>query len=271
MSKAEDLLKTLNNDDISSYLTKPDVEEHIVVGSNRIITVPESLRRIAVQYDHNIETVVFDCPRYWDGWDMSEMNIYIKYKRSDNDIGMCLCGNVEVDELNPDIMHFTWTVSTNATLVEGPLSFLVSIHKLNSYGKEETHWHSELNDNMYVSKGLTCEDAIIGRYPDIIDQLLSRMDLLEMNMTPEKMVEYIERYLQDNFGNNIVDRIDAFLNSINIKQYLNTYFKEHPLLFTVGPNDPNKYGLWFKTNDVESANVEMDLTGNMGDIFIEAK
>ena len=58
----------------------PNLEEHIKIGLDRHITVPESLKRIAVQYDHNVETVTFDCPRYWDGHDMSKMTVYINYR-----------------------------------------------------------------------------------------------------------------------------------------------------------------------------------------------
>ena len=64
MSQAEELLDSISVDDIALYTADPETEEHIVVGSDRFITVPNSLKRIGVQYDHNIETVTFDCPRY---------------------------------------------------------------------------------------------------------------------------------------------------------------------------------------------------------------
>ena len=38
-------------------------EQHIIINSDRSITVPTELKNIAVQNDHNIETVMFDCPR----------------------------------------------------------------------------------------------------------------------------------------------------------------------------------------------------------------
>lgn len=85
MSEAENLLNSM--DDISVATADPTTEEHIVIDSNRNIYVPESLRRIAVQYDHNIEKVTFDCPRYWDGIDMSGMKVYINYLRSDGELG----------------------------------------------------------------------------------------------------------------------------------------------------------------------------------------
>ena len=70
MSQATDLLNSLTDDQISAYSSNAGEEPHIVIGNDRFITVPESLKRIAVQYDHNVETVTFDCPRYWDDLDM---------------------------------------------------------------------------------------------------------------------------------------------------------------------------------------------------------
>ena len=57
---AEELLDSLSEEEISAYTADSATEEHIVVGADRFITVPDSLKRIAVQFDHNIETVTFD-------------------------------------------------------------------------------------------------------------------------------------------------------------------------------------------------------------------
>ena len=96
MSEAENLLNTLN--EVSVATADPTTEEHIIIDSNRNVYVPESLRRIAVQYDHNIEKVTFDCPRYWDGIDLSKMKIYINYRRSDGGLGQYAVENVTIDE-----------------------------------------------------------------------------------------------------------------------------------------------------------------------------
>ena len=79
MSQAENLLNNLSSYEIDMYSTDVLTEEHIVIGSDRSITVPESLKRIAVQFDNDVETVTFDCPRYWDNLDLSTMKIYINY------------------------------------------------------------------------------------------------------------------------------------------------------------------------------------------------
>ena len=198
MSQANELLDSLTEDEIAAYTANPATEEHIVIDSaTRKITVPESLKRIAVQFDHNIETVTFDCPRYWDGIDMSTMKIYINYMRPDGKPGSCLAENVSIDESNDTIMHFAWTISGDITQIKGNLSFLICIEQSDDDGYEEYHWNSELNRDMYISEGLECEEPIITAYPAIITQLLVRMEKVMAIATPEAMQAYVDEYFDD--------------------------------------------------------------------------
>lgn len=168
MSQAEELLTSLNATELLSVESE---EPHIVIDDNRIITVPDKLKRIAVQYDHDIETVTFDCPRYWDDLDMSQMKIYINYLRSDTYTGTYKAQNITVDETDDTIMHFTWTVSKNVSMVFGKIVFLVCVRKTDESGNEVNHWNSELCKDCYVSEGLEVDgEELKELYPDIIDQ-----------------------------------------------------------------------------------------------------
>lgn len=159
-------------------------EQHVVINDDRTISVPKELRKIAVQFDHNVETVTFDCPRYWDGIDMSKMTVYVNYMRADRNRGMCLCKNVTVDETDDTLMHFAWTLTRNATLYNGKLIFLVCIKNLDESGNEINHWNSELCDQMQVSEGLECEESVMELHQDIITDLLLRMDKILIANTP---------------------------------------------------------------------------------------
>ena len=170
MSKADELLNSLSEDDISLQLANPDTEPHIVIDEDRFITIPKELQRIAVQYDHDVETVTFDCPRYWDGLDMSELRIYINYMRKDRYVACYKATDITVDDADSNIMHFNWTISRNVTEVKGELKFLVCIKKGDEDGNEVNHWNSELNTEMYISEGLEVEPSIFDPYPDIISQ-----------------------------------------------------------------------------------------------------
>lgn len=170
MSKADELLNSLSEDDISLQLANPETEPHIIIGEDRVISIPKELQRIAVQYDHDVETVTFDCPRYWDDLDMSKLNIYINYMRKDRYIGCYKATDIAVDGANSNIMHFNWKISRNVSEVVGELKFLVCIKKSDAEGYEVNHWNSELNTEMYISQGLEAEESIFDAYPDIISQ-----------------------------------------------------------------------------------------------------
>lgn len=215
MSQADKLLNSLSENDITSYTVDPALEEHIIIDSDRNVIVPDSLRRIAVQGDHNIETVTFDCPRYWDGHDMSKMVVYINYACSDGVIGNAVATNVVVDEHDPSIMHFDWTIMGDVTRVEGFLTFLVCIKKVtpsssvngNGLNVEivdgelvisegvgsNRHWHSELCNDMYISKGLELPDDYVRSHPDILTQILMfNADIIELNrVTMQRAAVYL--------------------------------------------------------------------------------
>lgn len=170
MSKAEELLTTLSTTTASTRLANSSTEPHIVIGDDRFVTVPSDLKRLAVQYDHDIETVTFDCPRYWDYHDMSEMRIYINYLRSDAEAGCYKAQNITVDSSDENIMHFDWTISRNVTETFGKIVFLVCVKKADADGNEKNHWNSELCKDCYVSEGLEYDiEPVKELYPDLIE------------------------------------------------------------------------------------------------------
>lgn len=182
MATAEELLR--------NSAIQPNPEGHIIVGGDRRIVIPDSLKRLGVQYDHNMETVVFDCPRYWDNRDMSEMAIYINYMRSDKQGDRYPVDNVCVDG---EIMHFDWTISRNVTEVPGTVSFLVCVMKTDAEGNEERHWNSELSQEAYISPGMETEEHPALDYPDEVTQLLLRMSTVEkINVQADEMQRLYE-------------------------------------------------------------------------------
>lgn len=170
MATAEELLRTVN----------PETEPHIVISADRTVTVPPELRTIAVQFDHNIETVIFDCPRYWDNHDMSEMMVFVNYMRADGKAFSYTCEDVTVDEVDDTIMHFSWTISGNVTPVTGQISFLVCVKAANEEGELENQWSSHLNQEMKIANGLDASDEIVEMDADIITSILAQIQILQI-------------------------------------------------------------------------------------------
>lgn len=231
MKLADELLESLSEKNISLYTADQEIEPHIAVSSDRYITVPDELKRIAVQFDNNVETVTFDCPRYWDGLDMSKMQIYINYMRPDKVLGMAQATDICINEIDPTIMHFNWLITKHLTLVKGKISFLVCVKKVDNNGNEENHWNSELNQEMYISEGLECEEIMVELYPAIITQLLTRMDLVEIIASPGKIEEYVNESLKDN--ELFLEGIKNVVTPENVYEHVETFLEANPIAFVV--------------------------------------
>lgn len=185
MSDAYEALANLTDDDIAAYGVSSEEEKHIVIGPDRRIIVPDALKRIAVQYDHNIETVTFDCPRYWDDHDMFRMIVYINYRLPNGDLGCYIATNLKA---SGDRMTFDWTILKDVTQYKGQIAFLICVKKTDSEGIEQNHWNSELCTDMYVSEGMEAVEQVTYSYPDLVNQLLERMTVVEqINVQAETM------------------------------------------------------------------------------------
>lgn len=154
----------------SLRLADPKQEAHIVIHPDRSVTVPEELKNLAVQYDHNIETVIFDCPRYWDGNDMSKMGIRINYEREDGYGDCYVCTDVTADEEDPKLMHFSWVISRNVSDMPGILRFAVCAIRNDSsaVGNEAQHWSSRICEDARVLPGLDYTEHVLEIQPDVI-------------------------------------------------------------------------------------------------------
>ena len=181
MSQADLLLDSLTEEEIAAYSANAATEPHIVVNMDRTITIPDELKMIAVQNDHDIETVTFDCPRYWDEHDLSSMAIYINYECPDGTSGSYLAENVTVDESDDAIMHFTWTISRNVTREHGELTILVCIKAVDEDGNEAYHWNSRRNSEASIAKGMECNEDISAAYPDVITYLVQSVEELKQS------------------------------------------------------------------------------------------
>ena len=124
------------------------------------------------------------------GHDLFALAIYINYKRADSYKGSYPADNVRVDPDDESVIHFDWTLSKNVTRVKGTLTFLVCAKDVDDAGNEGLHWNSELNKDMYITEGLEVDNQdVLDDYPDVVTQLLLRMD------TTEKLVEDLDKTL----------------------------------------------------------------------------
>lgn len=175
MGRAEQLLESLDLGDETLYPISPEEESHVVIDSSRRITVPSSLKRIAVQYDCDVESITFDCPRYWDGLDLLKFKMFINYMRGDNELGSYYIDDAKVSPIDENMINFTWTIGGHIAEVPGNIRFLVCAKRTGTQGNTENCWNTELNTECSVSDGMSTNQNTIYIYPDLVTQILSRL------------------------------------------------------------------------------------------------
>ena len=169
------------------------MREHVIINQDRTVIVPESEKKIGIQYDHNVNTISFDCPRYPDEdptIDMSTMSIYINYMLADKSLGSSLAINVAVDEMDPNIIHFDWKITHAITSIKGLLSTLICIKQVDADGNEIYHWNTNLIQNFFVGEGMECLEPIVDMNPDVITQLLQKINTNETEIDTLKNHTY---------------------------------------------------------------------------------
>ena len=155
------------------------MKEHVIINLDRTVNVPESMKKIGIQYDHNVKTITFDCPRYPDenpSVDMSTMKIFINWMLPDKTLGSTIATNVCVDSENENLMHFDWVITRVVTSAPGVLSTLICIKETTETGEETYHWNTELIQSFKVGNGMECTEQIVEQNIDVITQLLVQMD-----------------------------------------------------------------------------------------------
>ena len=177
MSLAENLLNTLNDNNVDDDTTSAVVEEPIVVDENRNIIVPNKLKTIAVVGDKNVETVTFKCIRFWDGeHDLSNFAIYINYILPNNQIGTFI---PQIKDRYEDYFTFDWVIGTEITKYNGKISFLILARKVDEDDVLQYQWSSLINGDFTVAQGIDVGEIIEDEEKeDLLTSLLQNADLL---------------------------------------------------------------------------------------------
>ena len=149
MSLAENLLNSL---DVYEVTESNAVEEepHIIVGSDRVITVPAKLKLIAVKGDKDIETVTIECVRYWDGHDLSTFAIYINYILPNHDEGTYIPKNITKLD---DVFTFDWEIGSEITYAQGRLTFWIVAKLTDNDANLIKQWSSLQNSDCNIAQG----------------------------------------------------------------------------------------------------------------------
>lgn len=165
--------------------------EHNIVDSDKTFRINPATRAIEnpsgkitlIQYDHNSERFGFSLPRFVEGHDMADStSIQIHYinigSNSENNSGVYGVTDAAVDPDDPEMMKFSWLVSSNCTQLVGSLSFAIRFSCVNN-GITEYSWGTSAFSGMNVSTSIQNTETVVMEHADIIAAWEARISALE--------------------------------------------------------------------------------------------
>lgn len=157
----------------------------------RVITVPASEKLFGVANDGNSERKHFRCPKIvGDNIDLSTMHLYINYQNANGQKYPYLVEDIRTDG---DYITFSWLIGPDVVAYKGQIKFIVCAKKGDGTIPE---WNTTLAEGT-VLEGLEATDEVVARNPDIIEQILARLDSAT-EIPQEKVSSAVEEYMAKN-------------------------------------------------------------------------
>lgn len=155
----------------------------------RVITVPASEKLFGVANDGNSERKHFRCPKIvGDNIDLSTMHLYINYQNANGEKSAYLVEDAQTDG---NYITFSWLISPNVTAYKGQIKYIVC-----AKNGATAEWNTTLAEGT-VLEGLEATDEVVARNPDIIEQILTRLDNVT-EIPQEKVTEAVSAYMEAN-------------------------------------------------------------------------
>lgn len=155
----------------------------------RTIIIPASITLLGVESDENVQTLHFQMPKTYKGLDLSEFAIRINYMNANN-VGDTYA--VDDSEISGENIVFTWTVGRVACMYKGNTKFIICLKKKDTSGNVLKEFNTSLA-SLPVLEGLETTEAVVAENPDIIEQILTRLDSITEPVIQESSAKRITK------------------------------------------------------------------------------
>ena len=168
--------------DLEEALAQADtysVDEEICTIDNdlRTITIPSGLQTVGVESDEDVRRLNFQMPKQYGEFDLSEFEIKINYLNANNQGDVY---EVTDNAVSGDNITFSWLIGRYALAYKGNIKFVVCLKKMDAESVVQQEFNTTVAQ-LTVLEGLETTEAVVAENPDIIEQILARLDELEEN------------------------------------------------------------------------------------------
>lgn len=175
MATTNEILEQMEN---NPELYAADPEEICTIDNDlRTITVPSGLQTVGVESDEDVRRLYFQMPKQYGEVDLSEFDIRINFMNANNQGDVYAVTDKAV---SGDNITFSWLVGRKALAHRGNIRFIVCLKKADAEGVVQQEFNTTIAQ-LTVLEGLETTEAVVAENPDVIEQILQRLDELEEN------------------------------------------------------------------------------------------
>ena len=170
MATADEILEQMKN---NPEMYAADPEEICVIDNDlRTITIPSDIQNVGVESDEDVRRLHFQMPKQYHEVDLSEFDIRINFMNANNQGDVYAVTDKQV---TGDNITFSWLVGRNALAYRGNIRFVVCLKKVDAEGAVQQEFNTTVAQ-LTVLEGLETTEAVVAENPDIIEQILARLD-----------------------------------------------------------------------------------------------
>ena len=132
----------------------------------RKIDIPKTKKLAGVTSDEQVNTILFQCERYYGGVDLSEFSFRINYKNANGEGDQYLVTEKTVTD---DMITFAWVVGRHACAYAGTIQFIVCAVKTGDGGVIQQEYNTAIHQ-LKVEQGLETSEDVYELAIDFIEQ-----------------------------------------------------------------------------------------------------
>ncbi len=187
MATADEILAMAEVTDTSNVLT--------IDNDLRTISIPGDVVILGVESDDDVRRLHFSMPKTYGEFDLSTFAVRVNYVNANNEGDVYAVTDAKTEG---DAITFSWLVGRTAAAYKGDVRFIVCLKRFG--GGEVVQEFNTTVASLPVLEGLETTEAVVQEHPDILENILVRLDDLEQTggVSDEQIGNAVNAYLAEN-------------------------------------------------------------------------
>lgn len=160
----------------ATVITADSTVDYVIDKDLRTVAIPTRGVVLGVEGDKDVNTVRFECPRYYKGVDLMSMVCRVSYANANGDLGVCLVSDMADDD---GTMSFTWLVSALAVKYAGTVQFAVGWRAADDEGNVSEAYNTTVGRATSLTGLETATSQDSSDYEDIVAVIAARFATLD--------------------------------------------------------------------------------------------